>query len=87
MTIGTGGRRAVALRWVHAVVEDGGLGRGGDAQDGDIELLARDDGAGAGELALGNGLRGLRERFEQLGGEITIDPGPGFMVRGRLAGS
>ncbi|MGP5260612.1 sensor histidine kinase [Brachybacterium paraconglomeratum] len=57
------------------------------AQDGDIVLLARDDGAGAGELALGNGLRGLRERFEQLGGEITIDPGPGFMVRGRLAGS
>ena len=50
-------------------------------------LLARDDGVGAGELALGNGLRGLTERFEQLGGEITIDPGPGFPVRGRLVGS
>ena len=43
--------------------------------------------AGAGELELGNGLRGLRERFEQLGGELTVDPGPGFPVRGRLAGS
>ena len=57
------------------------------AQEDGVVLLARDDGAGAGELELGNGLRGLRERFEQLGGELTVDPGPGFPVRGRLAGS
>ena len=56
-------------------------------EGGGVVLLARDDGVGAGELALGNGLRGLTERFEQLGGEITIDPGPGFPVRGRLVGS
>ena len=41
------------------------------AQDGDIVLLARDDGAGAGELALGNGLRGLRERFGGFCEEFT----------------
>jgi signal transduction histidine kinase len=56
-------------------------------EGGGVVMLARDDGVGAGELALGNGLRGLRERFEQLGGEIIIDPGPGFAVRGRLVGS
>jgi signal transduction histidine kinase len=55
-------------------------------EGGGVVLLARDDGVGARELALGNGLRGLRERFEQLGGELAVDPGPGFTVRGRLVG-
>jgi signal transduction histidine kinase len=55
-------------------------------EGGAVTLLARDDGAGAAAPRLGNGLRGLRERFEQLGGELTVESGPGFTVRGRLVG-
>lgn len=53
--------------------------------DGQATLVARDDGVGAGSAQLGNGLRGLRERFEELGGELTIDGGDGFAVTGRVA--
>jgi len=34
----------------------------------------------AGRLRLGNGLRGLRERFEELGGGVWIDAGSGFQI-------
>ncbi|MFC7373997.1 sensor histidine kinase [Brachybacterium sp. GCM10030268] len=56
------------------------LGRDG----GDVVLEARDDGVGSGVPRLGNGLRGMRERFEVLGGALTIDGRGGFRVSGRL---
>ncbi len=47
-----------------------------------VELTARDDGIGTGELRPGAGLSGLRERLEELGGSLAIDAGDaGFAVR------
>ena len=47
-----------------------------------IELQASDDGRGAAAVEWGNGLQGMRERFEQLGGrlEVSAKPGRGFDV-------
>ncbi|MFT3755942.1 MAG: sensor histidine kinase [Pseudoxanthomonas sp.] len=47
---------------------------------GRITMQARDDGRGADRVVAGNGLRGLRERLRQHGGDVTIDtrPGGGF---------
>lgn len=42
-----------------------------------ITLLARDDGRGAALLARGNGLAGMRERLETLGGRLELHPNPG----------
>src|SRR5690625_5111443 len=53
-------------------------------EDGQVTLVARDDGVGAHTSELGNGLQGLRERFEDLGGELTVDGRHGFAVTGRL---
>lgn len=50
--------------------------RAGDA----IRLTAVDDGTGAGELVVGNGLRGLSERFAALGGEVDYNGAEGFRV-------
>ncbi len=53
----------------------------GCRRDGaNIVIVARDDGRGADALVAGNGLRGLRERLRQHGGDVTIDPrvGQGF---------
>jgi signal transduction histidine kinase len=49
-----------------------------------LELRIRDDGGGASELVPGNGLGGMRERFEDAGGglEIAADPGQGVRLRG-----
>ncbi|GIJ24111.1 sensor histidine kinase [Micromonospora lutea] len=47
-------------------------------------LEARDDGRGAPEPALGNGLRGLGERFAALGGDLAVDGGDGFRVTARV---
>jgi signal transduction histidine kinase len=44
------------------------------AKDGDrARVTARDDGKGATEVREGNGLRGLRERVEELGGTFEIE--------------
>jgi len=53
------------------------------SEDG-VLLEGRDDGAGAERFSLGNGLSGLRERFEHLGGEIAFESpeGGGFRVAG-----
>ena len=47
-----------------------------------LELHARDDGRGAGTVEAGNGLNGMRERLEALGGRLAVEsvPGKGFEV-------
>lgn len=53
----------------------------GVAEEGrSVRLRARDDGTGAKDLTLGNGLRGLRERVEALGGHATFRGDGGFAV-------
>jgi signal transduction histidine kinase len=49
-----------------------------------IDLHARDDGRGAPELKWGNGLTGMRERFEEFAGRVEFTPGAGrgFEVHG-----
>jgi signal transduction histidine kinase len=42
-----------------------------------LNLSARDDGRGAGALTWGNGLTGMRERLEGLGGRLELHPNPG----------
>lgn len=53
-----------------------------EPQGDEIKLTARDDGQGAPKLQLGNGLNGMHERLEALGGglELTPNPGTGFML-------
>lgn len=52
----------------------------------EIELRARDDGRGAATIRAGNGLLGMRERLEKLGGQLAVDstPGRGFAVTARV---
>jgi len=51
-----------------------------------IEIRARDDGRGASAVHSGNGLSGMRERFEQRGGALSFStaPGRGFSVAATL---
>ena len=39
---------------------------------GMLVLKAHDDGRGAGEVVPGNGLRGMRERLAEVGGQLAI---------------
>ncbi|GIJ80226.1 Signal transduction histidine kinase [Micromonospora phaseoli] len=57
------------------------------ADDDATVLDARDDGRGARDPSLGNGLRGLRERFQALGGDLAVDGGDGFRVTARVPAS
>ncbi|RBM21029.1 two-component sensor histidine kinase [Prauserella sp. PE36] len=50
------------------------------AESGEITLRAEDDGRGAELLRIGNGLTGVRERVEQLGGRVSFESRPGFRV-------
>ncbi len=54
--------------------------------DGGIVIQARDDGTGAEALVPGNGLRGMRERLAQHGGDLQVESGSGagFALRLRL---
>jgi signal transduction histidine kinase len=47
-----------------------------------VEVRARDDGRGVKQLRAGNGLTGMRERVEQIGGNLEIEstPGTGFRL-------
>jgi signal transduction histidine kinase len=54
-----------------------GLHRAGDR----IALEIRDDGRGGAGLRAGNGLTGMRERLQALGGDLRIDAGPEGGVR------
>jgi signal transduction histidine kinase len=51
-----------------------------------VALAAHDDGRGSSDLAVGNGLSGMRERLEQLGGELRLEssPGAGFSLHAWL---
>jgi signal transduction histidine kinase len=51
-------------------------------EDGRIGIEARDDGSGADAIVPGNGLRGMRERLAQFGGDLQLDstPGRGFRL-------
>jgi len=51
-----------------------------------LVLRAHDDGAGARRIERGNGLAGMAERFEELGGELDLASGPGrgFTVTARV---
>jgi len=53
---------------------------------GRLELRLRDDGCGVTEVRPGNGLTGMRERFEDAGGglELASEPGQGFGLRAWL---
>lgn len=53
-----------------------------ERRDDGVALTARDDGRGVDRLDWGNGLRGMRERFEELSGrlEVASKPGAGFEV-------
>jgi signal transduction histidine kinase len=56
------------------------------AEAGGVRLDSRDDGGGTDQLRIGHGLKGLRERFQQQGGEIRFESalGHGFRVIGWL---
>lgn len=51
------------------------------ASDGTLVVTARDDGAGALRYSAGNGLKGLAERMNELGGTLEVEPGPGAGYR------
>ena len=52
-------------------------------EDGVVHVEVSDDGVGGAEAAVGSGLRGLADRAEALGGELTVEspPGSGTVVR------
>jgi signal transduction histidine kinase len=57
------------------------------AQEGrDLMIRVEDDGEAAGEIRPGNGLSGMRERVEELGGALEVESvaGRGTTVRARL---
>jgi signal transduction histidine kinase len=57
-----------------------------EARDGGIMLHTRDDGRGTNVLTLGNGLRGMHERFQEHGGRVEVNSsaGGGFDVQAFL---
>jgi signal transduction histidine kinase len=56
------------------------------AEDGAIQLEARDDGEGAASVGRGHGLAGMRLRLEEAGGALDYEtrPGAGFHLRATL---
>jgi len=55
---------------------------------GQVVVQAYDDGVGADGIVIGNGLRGMRERLQQCGGELQIEThrGQGFRLRASVPG-
>jgi signal transduction histidine kinase len=55
---------------------------------GEVVVQAHDDGVGADGIVVGNGLRGMRERLQQCGGELQIETrrGQGFRLRASVPG-
>jgi signal transduction histidine kinase len=60
-----------------------------ELHEGDIEIEARDDGHGTERAEPGFGLIAMQQRFEELGGAVSFEPGveQGFMVRAWLPAS
>jgi signal transduction histidine kinase len=56
------------------------------AADGWVEIAIADDGVGGARAEGGSGLRGLVDRIEALGGQLTLDnpPGAGTTLRARV---
>lgn len=54
------------------------------ADGGATVFESRDNGRGSGRIQPGNGLRGLIERFDALGGTVELDGSDGFSVTGRI---
>jgi signal transduction histidine kinase len=54
-----------------------------EKEENGIALRARDDGRGTVSVRAGNGLQGMRERLEEIGGRLEIEsrPGQGFSLR------
>lgn len=54
-----------------------------------VVIDARDDGCGTDQVDPGNGLRGMRERLEQYGGQLEIESrrGAGFHLRASVPGA
>lgn len=54
--------------------------------DGGVEVRARDDGRGARSVQPGNGMTGMRQRLEKIGGNLSVeaDFGKGFAVNAWL---
>jgi len=48
-----------------------------DSENGKIRIRAHDDGRGSDDVAAGFGLRSMRNRVEEIGGELRIDSGSG----------
>jgi signal transduction histidine kinase len=48
-----------------------------DVAPSTINLAVRDDGGGASNPRFGNGLSGMRERMEALGGQVELRTSPG----------
>lgn len=61
--------------WIRLVQDENG-----------VALAAHDDGRGSSDLAVGNGLSGMQERLQQLGGELRLEssPGAGFSLHAWL---
>ncbi len=57
-------------------------------EEGGVSLEARDDGLGNDDILVGNGLRGMRERLQQCGGDLQIQTrrGEGFRLRATVPG-
>ncbi|WP_049560899.1 sensor histidine kinase [Nonomuraea sp. SBT364] len=49
-----------------------------------VRLTSVDDGRGSPRLRLGNGLHGLRERIDAIGGDVRLDGSDGFRVTATL---
>ncbi|MDF1488705.1 sensor histidine kinase [Tessaracoccus caeni] len=56
-----------------------------DVENGRFSLTVTDDGCGGADASAGTGLRGLRERIETLGGELSIDSPAGGPTTLRMA--
>ncbi|HYE69139.1 MAG TPA: hypothetical protein VEA58_11050, partial [Anaerovoracaceae bacterium] len=50
----------------------------------EIRFHISDNGIGTEEFKEGFGIKGIRERVEAFNGEVMIEPGQGFSVRGTL---
>jgi signal transduction histidine kinase len=83
----------VALRTVQEIVTNAVRHSGArnlwlklTAADHSLAIDAHDDGAGTDEIRFGNGLRGIRERVEQVHGDLDVSStrGRGFRVHVRL---